>query len=284
VIVDFANNPGNITAVWQGTLLSLLSLTLLLALGMWAGTRLANRAYAIQTGSLSSSRVREDGAFYNSIRSLGGGGSFGSLLVAILKDYGRRLQNLSRVAYIVGLVVLVNVFLIKPEAPIPAMMMSQALFAMLAAFVVGEVTIRGKETLFIYRKAPKGQARLIKARLVQGWLVTVPVATLMMAAQLALMSEMNLLTLLGFTGLISVVVAGYVVVCLGAFLAMPAFTDKGGEFMVVATIVAMFAVGIFLAPLILLGESWALFSLVAGSWTSGVALLMIGRWNLGRIE
>jgi hypothetical protein len=30
-----------------------------------------------------------------------------------------------------------------------------------AAFVVGEVTIRGKESLFIYREAPYGEERLV---------------------------------------------------------------------------------------------------------------------------
>lgn len=281
IIIDFTSNPDVIS---MDTLARFGGILLFFASSMWLGFKVAERAYTLETGGLSASTAGRDGVLYNTIRSLGGGGAFGTLLVSITKDYGRRLQNLSRVAYIVGLVVLINLFLVRPGEPLEAMILAQALFAMLAAFVVGEVTIRGKEALFIYRKAPDGENRLIKARLVQGWMITVPICVIIIAVQLLLIPDVSIVELLGFTGAIAVVSSAYVVFSLGIFLTIPAFSDKGGEFVAIAMIVVFFAMFLFLGSLILLGKEWALPILLSVSWAVGILLLFLGRWNLGRIE
>ena len=281
VIIDFASNPD---AISMDALTRFGGIIVFFVASMWLGFKLADRAYTLETGGFSASRAGSDGLLYNSIRSLGGGGSFGTLLVSITKDYGRRLQNISRVAYIVGLVVLINVFLVRPSAPLEAMIMAQALFAMLAAFVVGEVTIRGKEALFIYRKAPSGEGRLIRARLVQGWMIAVPVCAAIMAGQLALIPDVSMMEFLGYVGAIILVSAAYVVFSLGLFLTIPAFSDKGGEFVAIAMIVVFFAMFLFLGSLILLGKKWAMPTLLSVSWLAGILLLFVGKWNLGRIE
>ncbi|MBU7004740.1 MAG: hypothetical protein HXS50_04185, partial [Theionarchaea archaeon] len=227
VVIDFASNP---EAISLDTLTRFGGVVVFFVASMWLGFKLADRAYTLETGGFSGSTAGKDGLLYNTIRSLGGGGAFGTLLVSITKDYGRRLQNLSRVAYIVGLMVLINVFLVRPSEPFEALIMAQALFAMLAAFVVGEVTIRGKEALFIYRKAPSGESRLIWARIVQGWMITVPVCAAIIAGQMAIIPNTNIMTILGYVGIIISVSAAYVVFSLGLFLTIPAFSDKGGEF------------------------------------------------------
>ena len=284
IIIDFASNPGNIGTVWVGTLARFGGLALFFVASLWLGVKIADRAYSLETSGLSASKAGPDGVFYNTVRALVGGGSFGTLLVSITKDYGRRLQNLSRVAYIVGLVVLINIFLVRPDDPVSAMIMAQALFAMLAVFVVGEVTVRGKETLFIYRKAPSGNERLIKARLVQGWMISLPIAVVITAAQLSLIPQVTLSTVLIYTGFIAVVVAAYVVFSLGLFLVMPAFSDKGGEFVATSMVVVMFAAGMFIASLIFFGKVWGMLSLLLLSWSFGVLFLLLGKRNLSRIE
>jgi hypothetical protein len=281
VIIDFASNPDVISL---DTLTRFGGIIVFFVVSMWLGFKLADRAYTLETGGFSGSTAGKDGIFYNTLRSLGGGGAFGTLLVSITKDYGRRLQNFSRVAYIVGLVVLINVFLVRPSEPIEAMIMAQALFAMLAAFVVGEVTIRGKEALFIYRKAPLGESRLIRARLVQGWMITVPICAAIIAGQLALIPGISIQTLLGYVGAIISVSAAYVVFSLGLFLTIPAFSDKGGEFVAIAMIVVFFAMFLFLGSLIFLGKELALPTLLSVSWIAGIMVLFLGKWNLGRIE
>lgn len=281
VIIDFASNPDVISL---DSLARLGGIAVFFLASMWLGFKLADRAYTLETGGFSGSTAGKDGIFYNTLKSLGGGGAFGTLLVSIMKDYGRRLQNLSRVAYIVGLVVLINVFLVRPSEPLEAMIMAQALFAMLASFVVGEVTIRGKEALFIYRKAPYGERRLIGARLVQGWIITVPVCAAIIAGQLAIIPDVSLQTYLGLIGVIIAVSAAYVVFNLGLFLTIPAFTDKGGEFVAIAMIAVFFAMFLYLGSLIFLGKEWALPMLLSGSWIAGILFLLLGKWHLGRIE
>jgi hypothetical protein len=180
--------------------------------------------------------------------------------------------------------VLINVFLVRPSEPFEAMIMAQALFAMLAAFVVGEVTIRGKEALFIYRKAPSGESRLIKARIVQGWMITVPVCAAITSGQMAIIPNTDITTILGYVGIIISVSAAYVVFSLGLFLTIPAFSDKGGEFVAIAMIVVFFAMFLFLGSLIFLGREWAIPNLLSVSWVAGILFLLLGKWNLGRIE
>jgi len=284
LITDFAANPGNISAVWFETLTRFGGLTLFFLASLWLGVKLADRAYNLETTSFSAAKAKSDGAFYNALRSFVGGGAFGTLVVSIFKDYGRRLQNLSRVGYIMGIIVLINVFLVRPDEPFGMFLMGQALFGVLAAFVVGEVTVRGKECLFIYRKAPRGESRLVKARLAQGWIVTLPIAAALTAAQLAIVPRISPLAALGYIAVLVVLAAAYVVLTLGLFLLMPAFSDKGGEFGVIMMVIPMLSFGSFIASDILLGRAWSGPFVVVLSWLVGILLLVLGKRNLGRIE
>lgn len=284
VIIDFVNHPGNIAPVFAETIIRLGGLAGLFLASLWLGVKIADRAYTLETEGLAASTAGADGRFYRFLRAAAGSGSFASLLVTIFKDYSRRLQNLSRVGYIVGLVVLINLFLVDPDNPVDALVMSQAIFAMLAVFVVGEVTVRGKETLFIYRKAPMGEGRLIRARLAQGWMVTIPIAAAVTAAQLSITPGTGLGKVLIYTGYVSALVAAHVVFALGLFLMMPAFSDKGGEFLTTAMVVVMFASISFILSLIFLGPVRGLALILALSWLVGAIILFLGRKNLGRIE
>lgn len=84
---------------------------------LWLGAKAANQAYSLEATTFTASRAKPDGAFYKSVKFLGGGGPFGTLLVSIFKDYSRRLENLSKMFYMVGLLALLNMFLIKPDDP-----------------------------------------------------------------------------------------------------------------------------------------------------------------------
>jgi len=183
VIIAFASNPGNIGAVGFETLTRVGSLVVFFIAVLYLGSKMANRAYSLEPTTFTVSRARPNGAFYKTVKYLGGGGSFGTLLVSIFKDYSRRLENLSKIAYIVGLIVMMNIFIVGPQLSeqyevgvIFPLLMIQFMLPILAVFVAGDVTLRGKEALFIYRKTPSGVGKFIKARLIQGWLIVVPIA------------------------------------------------------------------------------------------------------------
>ncbi|UCH57118.1 MAG: hypothetical protein JSV18_07230, partial [Candidatus Bathyarchaeota archaeon] len=106
VIVAFAKNPSNIGAVWALTLTRVGGVALFMVAGLAIGWKIANRAYSLEPTNLGVTVVGPDGAFYMTVKLLGGGRSFGSLLVSVFKDYGRRLENLSQIGYIIGLMLL----------------------------------------------------------------------------------------------------------------------------------------------------------------------------------
>ena len=116
IFVGFAANPGNIGAVGFETLTRFGGLLAFFVAVLWLGTKTANRAYSLESVSFVTSSAKPDGVFYKSVKYLGGGGSFGTLLVSVFKDYGRRLENLSKILYMVGLIVIMNLFLITPDS------------------------------------------------------------------------------------------------------------------------------------------------------------------------
>ena len=281
VFVGFASNPGNIAAVWFETLTRFGGLIIFFVAALWLGAKAADRAYSLDFTTFTASRAKPDGAFYQTVKYLGGGRSFGTLLVSIFKDYGRRFENLSKIAYVVGLLVLVGIFFGDYEGPIGAMIMGIFLFPILAAFVVGEVTVRGKENLFICRKAPSGEGRLVKGRLLQGWLVVIPIVAVYATISLILVPQITFISLLTYTGLLVLIVAAYVAFALGLFLLMPVFSEKPAELMVNAMILTMVSAGLLMVSMIVFDLPLLYLPLI---WLLGIVFLYLGKRNLGRIE
>jgi len=258
VFVGFASNPGNIAAVWFETLTRFGGLILFFVAVLWL-----------------------DGTFYKIVKYLGGGRSFGTLLVSIFKDYGRRFENLSKIAYVVVLLVLVRVFFGDYEELTGPVLMGIFLFPILVAFVVGEVTVRGKENLFIYRKVPSGEGRLIKGRLLQGWLLVIPIVAVYATISLILVPQITFISFFTYAGLLVLIAAAYVAFALGLFLLMPVFSEKPAELMVKAMILTMVSVGLFIVSVIVFDLTLLYLPLI---WLLGSVFLYFGKRNLGRIE
>jgi len=288
VFVGFANNPSNIGAVGFETLTRFGGLLAFFVAVLWLGAKAANRAYNLETVSFVASRAKPDGAFYKTVNYLGGGGSFGALLVSVFKDYSRRLENLSKIFYMVGILAMMTIFLGGPGDPEGALLTPQLILPLFAAFVVGEVTLRGKETLFIYKKTPSGVGRLVKARLLHGWLVVVPIAAVITAVSTILSPQTTFISLLTTIGLSILFVAANVAFVLGLFLLNPAFSDKSANFIINFMIIA-FAVtnGLVLLPLIVLDLPLLhtmSYVTVPLSWLVGIVVLYLGKRRLSRIE
>lgn len=287
VIVDFARGY----AIGFETLTRFGGLIAFFVAVLWVGVKAANRAYSLETTTFTASKARPDGAFYKTVKQVGGGGPFGALLVSVFKDYSRRLENLSKIVYMVGLLVMLNVFFGVSEDPEGVMVMAQLILPMLAAFVVGEVTLRGKEALFIYKKTPSGVGRLVKARLLQGWLIVIPIAAVVIAVSTILIPQTTFISLLTNIGLVMLTSAANVAFVLGFSLLNPAFSDKSGNYLLNLMIVMYSQIGLFLAPLIVLGKVFDLglyqtlfYVTVPLSWLVGIVFLYLGKRKLDRIE
>ena len=246
VFISFASNPGNIAIVGFETLIRFGGLIVFFIATLWLGVKGADRAYSLEPTTFIAPKAKPDGAFYRTIKYLGGRGSFGILLISTFKGYSRRLQNLSYIAYAVGLIFLVNIFFTNPNEPMDALIMGVFLFPFLAASVASDATLRGKDTLFIYRKTPSGVGRFVKARLVQGWLVAVPIAAIVTTISTIFIPQTTLISMLTNVGIAMLIVAANLAFALGLFLINPAYSEKGGEFVLNLMIVTMISGPLFI--------------------------------------
>ncbi len=284
LIVEFAMHPGDIPAIWFMTLTHFGGVVVFFFASLWVGLKTANRAYSFEYMTFTSAAVEADGPFYNTLKSIGGGGSVGILLVSSFKNYVRRLQNLSWLIYFVGLIILLMVFFLKPEGSMDIVILSTFIYALLAAIVVGDVTLRGKDTLFIYRKAPEGEARFIQARLLQSWLVVVPIVFIITILSLALIPNITTLDFLAITFFAVITSMANTVFALGLFLVRPAFTEKSSEFMVNILIISFVNSISFLFLLIIIGSFLAMIPFMGFIWIIGIVLLILGKNHLSRLE
>lgn len=230
IFVAFASSPGNINAVGFETMTRWGGLIVFFLAALWLGTKAANRAYSLESTTFTASRTKPDGLFYNTVRRLGGGGSFGTLLVTSFKDYGRRLENLSYLFYSVILVVMITVFLSDPfSSPTqPLIMVSEMAIPLLTAFAVGTVS-RGKDTLFLYKKSPNGMNRFVKAKLLQNWLLTIPIAAAIIGSLTLLAPQLTAFSLLASVVAGSLRAVGAVILILGLALLIPVFAEESRE-------------------------------------------------------
>ena len=291
LIVSFASNPGNIGAIGLETLTRFGGLILFFTAALWLGTKAASRAYRIEPTTFSASRAKPDGFLYKTLRKIGGGKTFGTLLASVFKDHYRRLENLSRIAYIIGIFVLVNVFFVGSfNDPEGSLIMEQFLLPFLAVFIVGQVTVYGKEGLFVYKKAPLGIGRFVKAKLIQSLLVAVPTATVITAFSLIFAPQASVLSVLTYIGLIILLIGGNVALALGLSLMNPQFSENArsqmGSLMLNAYVVILASMGVFIFSMAILKWSILYTTLLQNAvvWTLGIIVLYLGKIKVNRIE
>ena len=230
IFVGFASNPSNVGAVVLETLMRFGGLIAFFMAVLWLGAKAANRAYSLESTTFTASKAKPEGFFYRTVKYLGGGGSSGTLLASIFKDYGRRLENLSWIVYSVGLILMIRIFLSDPfSSPRdPLVILSLLAIPLLTGFTVGTVS-RGKATLFLYRKSPNGVGRFVKARLLQGWFVAVPIVAALMAVSTILVPQVTLFSLLINTIWGSLRAMASVTLLFGLALLIPVFAEGSRE-------------------------------------------------------
>jgi hypothetical protein len=297
IIAGFVNSQGNVGAdVFQAGI-RFGGLVLFFVLAVWLGSKAANRAYSLEPTTFTTAKVKPDGAFYRAIKGLGGGGAFGTLLVSLFKDYGRRLENLSNIIYIAGILVLINIFIlpnVSPESngPTVGWIMSQFTLPFLAVIVAAGVSVQGKDNIFIFKKSPAGVAGLVKAKLVQSWLVVIPI-TLMITALSAVLNPQPVISWLTNVGLLTLIIAANVAFVIGLFLLNPAYSPKSVKLWLNLMITVFVSFGLFVASLSALtagrpdsfgGMSHIQLLQVVLNWMLGIVFLVLGKRKLNRME
>lgn len=298
IFVAFASHPGNVGAVYFETLTRLGGIVAFFVVALWLGSKAASRAYSLESYAFAASRVKMDGLFYGAVRRLGGGGSSGTLLATTMKDYGRRLENLSWIVYAVGIVAMMVLFLSGPfeDQQDPLFMLSEMVIPFLTGFTVGTVS-RGKETLFIYKKSPNGIGRFVKARLLQACLVTVPIAAAIATVSTFLAPQATPFSLLVNVAFVTLRTVVSVAFLLGLAILVPVFSDESRErtmsvaIYFMALIFFTIGLGIGFSPKRFFpnvdpysGILYAYLLQTAIISLAGLALLYLGKRKLGSIE
>jgi hypothetical protein len=287
IVVIFLRNPGDLGGNWQITVIGFGTLLMFFIGSLYVGSKLSGRAYDLEPVGFSSTHAAREGGAYWTVRTLTGKGQFSVVVVSLLKDYTRRMENLSRVIYVVGLVVLMELFLLdslpSENYASVALLMISWMMAFLCVFVVGEVTARGKDNLFVYRKAPHGETRLIWARVVQGWLVVQPVSVVS-ALVVLLPAGLPWQQLISYILAVVAISSAYVLMSIGLFLLSPAFSDRPSKTIKNALSVLAISFLLYVLCLALFGDPQGIWALVVLSWALGMILLTAGGRKIRTVE
>jgi len=284
LIVTFAQHPGQLLPEGGWIIPAVVGVVLFAIGSFYSGNRAVARSYTLEPTAFGSSRARREGVALKAIRRITGSGDFSVILVTMFKDWGRRLENISKVAYIFGLVLLMVIFLTSPEDPFAMVIMLQFMMGFMCAIVVGEVTIRGKEVLFIYRKAPGGEKRLVWARLLHGWFLVTPTALLLTLLFLAFTPGKPLIDLVLYPIFMAISGMALTAFVLGLFLIKPAFTEKSGEFVLNMMATMFISFILLILTMMLFDYSGLLFFYLPMAWMISGTVLYLGLRNLRRIE
>ena len=279
VIVAFARNPSNIGAVGMLTLTRVGGMLVFMAATLAIGWKVTDRAYSLEPTNMGVTVVGPDGALFKTVKRLGGGGSFGTLLASSLKDYSRRMENLSQIGYILGLVVVMNFTFVDDASG--AQMMGLLMSTVMALFLCAEATIRGKEALFIYRKTPGGVTRLMKAKLLQAWLFVVPVMVAIWAFSAWRFNLAFSVPFLMEMGNALLIAMANSMMSMGLSFANPAFNQKSTAYMINFQMIAFIAMGAMIIPDMFLDMPWLHMPI---AWAVGLVLLYAGYCKLTTME
>jgi len=295
VVTELAGQAGGVAALSTSTLLRLGGLVAFLPSCLWLGMKLAERAYNLEGILLSTSWVGSEGFTYRTFRFLGGGGAFGTILVSMVKEYGRRLENISNIAYMLGILAVASIFLPSRGGP-PAMFLgSLFIYPVMTVMINADVTLQGRQGLFIYRKVPHGTSRFLRAVILRGLLLSVPLAGGATLVMCLLSSQIGTIATLAITAALTLMVCADVFLVIGLFLINPAFSERSPRFWFnVILVIVIHTLLFMLALLVMAGGGRApdpteafpvLFLLLALiTWPMGVGLLLLGKWRLDSLE
>jgi hypothetical protein len=212
-------------------------------------------------------------------------GPFGVMLVTSIKEFSRKMQNVSRLAYGVVLSILLPVILSFSmqgfsESPPPEIqgfilmlmiLMLSLMIAMISGVTFGGIGfLESKDQLWIIKSAPRGVWKFGRARLLESLLLAMPIVIIPSLA-VTIMVPFGVLEFFIIFSYTYWVTAGAVLICTGVTALNPAYENqKSGAFMINTFVSIMLIMAVLLFSLI------SGFSFMAGGMNLGLQLLMSG--------
>jgi hypothetical protein len=215
-----------------------------------------DRIFSLEAGARTETvtTVGRENILLRSIRRIAPG-SRGVLIVIMLKDFGRKAQNTSKLLYGMFLSVLIPM-MVNYGSTGYALSQTEILvffsfFASMVLGMIGGVTFGGvgflesRDHLWTLKSAPSGVSKFLISRVINGFLFAIP----MVMAPAIILTLMLSLTVVSF---VIMLVYSYVILCctilvgIGVTAANPAYEDtKSSAFhvnMVVTSLCSLFAI------------------------------------------
>ena len=283
---------------WTFTLIGFYFLVVLII-----GLVTPDRIFSLEAGARTETvtTVGRENILLRSIRRISPG-SRGVLIVTMLKDFGRKAQNTSKLLYGMFLSVLIPMMVhygsIEYALNQTLILVFFSFFVSMILGMIGGATFGGvgflesRDHLWILKSAPSGVSKFLISKVINGFLSAIPIVM----APVIILTLMLSLTVVNF---VIMLVYSYVILCctilvgIGVTAANPAYEDtKSSAFhvdMVATLICSMFAIilgfvleftsGIFLDNVIL-GMIVAVLPIVI----VGPLVLSLGALRLSRSE
>ena len=218
----------------------------------------AGRLYSFEAGARTEkiTTVGEENFVLRGIRNFIPS-SFGVLLITSLKDFGRKAQNLSRIAY--GMILaIIFPFIMNysigsfGEAPAEVhqfiVFLSMLMLGMMLAMICG-VTFGGlgflesKDQLWIFKSAPNGARKFAKARVTESLLFAIPIS-LTPSIIVSIFLEFNILDCLAVIVYSYWSVCGAILFSIGITANNPAYENQKSSAFILNTFASVFGVTI----------------------------------------
>jgi len=229
----------------------------------------ADRIFSFGAGPRTEkiTTIGDENRFLTGIRRIYPGPS-GVLAVNSIKEFTRKMQNVSRLIYGLIISVLVPVILSyllgsiqadAPEAPAEIrtiiLIMTTLMLGMMLAMISG-VTFGGvgflesKDQLWIIKSAPNGVRKFAKARIIGSFILIIPMAIIPSIVS-AVVFQFSIIEALVIVAYAYSTTCGAVLLCAGITANNPAYEDQKSSAFMLNTFVSIFAlVGILLVSLI----------------------------------
>jgi len=199
--------------------------------------------------------VGEENFIIKSIRRISPG-AFGVLIVTSIKEFTRKMQNVSRLLYGVALSVLLPVILsysigsvpeeIPPDLNALFMMLMIIFMGMMLAMITG-VTFGGigflesKDQLWIMKSAPHGVSKFAKARILESFILAIPIA-IVPSITVTIVFGFNILEALVMLAYTYLSTCGAVLLSTGITANNPAYEDQRSSAFYINTFASIFLI------------------------------------------
>lgn len=226
---------------------------LFLVVIVMGGFLFVRRSVHLEPGSFNANSQQPYPYFYKAILKLFGRRPLIFVAIASYKNYFRRFENLSKVLYALGLLVLMIMFFGKTVGDVEfVLMMGMFYLFLLSYMVVTDLTVQGKEHFLFYRQTATSSFQYLSVRFLVYWSLVLPMALIPMPLALLLGIPGDQHPLVFYLTLFAALSFLSVLFCLNLVLLNPPYSDRAPEYMMNIQVVIFLPIGTFIASLVLL--------------------------------